>query len=126
MLPSRVMKQFIAAAAASLAVAGAAADNRPRDIPLALKEFESAASLVAGGKFLYEHESNRQPWGQMCRNSLGLSNQGDFREAVRTASQVLFIGETSGNFKTRAYASRDLAYAYNFAGDTANSEKWAK
>lgn len=127
MLQSRVVKRVAAGALAILAaVTAAAADNRPREVPQVLKEFESAASLVAGGKFLYDHESNRIAWGQMCHNSLGLSNQGDFREAVRTASQVLFIGETNGNFKTRAYASRDLAYAYNFAGDTVDSEKWAK
>lgn len=91
-----------------------------------LRDAETAAGLVASGKLFYDADSEKKGWGQYCRESISLANQGRFREAVRFASKALFLGQRSNNTTALAYAARDLAFAYSLAGDLDQAEEWAK
>lgn len=91
-----------------------------------LRDAETATGLVASGKLFYDADSEKKEWGQYCRESGLLADQGRFREAVRSASKALFLGQRSNNTTALAYAARDLAYAYSLAGDLDQAEEWAK
>ena len=91
-----------------------------------LRDAETATGLVASGKLFYDADTDKKEWGQYCRQSVGLANRGEFREAVREASKALFLGKNSNNTTALAYASRDLAYAYSLAGDLDRAEEFAK
>lgn len=91
-----------------------------------LKDAESAARLASTGKLFYEADENKLAWSRYCANSVALSNRGEFRQAVREASKALFLGKASNNTTALAFASRDLAYAYNLAGDLERAEEWAR
>src|SRR5262245_2972272 len=62
-----------------------------------LRDAETAAGLFATGKLLYGTDTTKKEWGDYCRNSLTLANQGEFRQAVREASKALFLGQNSSN-----------------------------
>lgn len=100
-----------------------AGSSRVEDI---LRDAESAAGMVTSGKLLYTADLNKRTWGQYCRQSLALADRGEFRAAVRAASKALFLGEQGDGVVAVAIASRDLAYAYNFAGELDRAEEWAK
>jgi CHAT domain-containing protein/predicted negative regulator of RcsB-dependent stress response len=90
-----------------------------------LRDAESAAGLATSGKRLYEADNHKEIWQQYCTNSGVLANRGEFRQAIREASKVLFLGQTSNNTVAMAFASADLAYAYSLAGDIDRAEEWA-
>ena len=90
-----------------------------------LRDAETAAGFAASGKLLYDADSHKETWQQYCKNSNGLADRGEFRQAVREASKVLFLGQISNNTTALTWASRDLAYAYSLAGDLDRAEEWA-
>ncbi len=90
-----------------------------------LRDAETAAGLATSGKLLYDADSHKETWQQYCKNSNGLADRGEFRQAVREASKVLFLGQISNNTTALTWASRDLAYAYSLAGDLDRAEEWA-
>ena len=116
-------------AASCVAVPPAEAQRFPAGssrLEAVLKDAESAARLASTGKLFYEADENKLHWRRYCGNSIAFSNRGEFRQAIREASKALFLGKTSNNPTALAFASLDLAYAYNLAGDLERAEEWSK
>lgn len=90
-----------------------------------LRDFEIATKVAAMGGLHYQADDNKLSWSRYCGNSVMLANSGEFRLAVREASKALYLGQGESNPTARAYASRDLAYAYNMAGDVDRALYWA-
>ncbi|MGI9405739.1 MAG: CHAT domain-containing protein [Hyphomicrobiaceae bacterium] len=89
------------------------------------KDAESAAYIATSGRLLYQSDPHKRRWGKYCALSTSLSDQGEFRRAVRAASKAFFLGKSTGNNYAKAYAARDLAYAYSLAGDLDTAMRWA-
>lgn len=117
--------------AASLAFAPYVhAADPPRSITALIAEQkardgEAAAEMASQGQLLYDAEANKKSWGQYCADSQRLTDQGEFRSAIRAASKSLYLGQRDRNRSALAYAMRDLAYAYSFAGDLDRAAEWA-
>lgn len=79
-------------------------------------EAESAARLSIEGGVLYGADTNKRDGYQYCTLAVGLADQGELRLAIREASKALYLGQGSGDRCLVAFAKRDLASAYNFAG----------
>jgi CHAT domain-containing protein len=90
-----------------------------------LRDFETATKVAALGGLHYQADDNKRTWGDYCRNARTLTDRGEFRLAVREASKALYLGQGESNSTARAYASRDLAYGYNMAGDVDRALYWA-
>jgi CHAT domain-containing protein len=101
-------------------------DSGRSSVEMPLRDVETAAGLVATGKLFYDADADKLSWSRYCSNSLALANRGEFRQAVREASKALYLGESTNNATALAYASRDLAYAYNLAGELNRAEEWAR
>ncbi len=92
-----------------------------------VREMESVVRLSAEGKELYNAaDSSKRPWADYCRASAALSERGEFRQAVRSASQALFLGLQGGDDEAVGYAKRDLAVAYSYAGNLERAQQYAE
>lgn len=111
------------------AIAQATAAERPLAALLAeqrARDAETAAAIASRGRLLYDADANPQGWQGYCADSQRLADSGEFRRAIRQASVALYLGERDGNPTALAFAMRDLAYAYGFAGDLDKGEAWAR
>lgn len=114
-LPAAALAQ---APAADRPLAALLAEQRARDA-------ETAAAIASRGRLLYEADANPRGWQGYCADSQRLSDTGELRRAIRQASKALYLGERDGNPVALAFAMRDLAYAYGFAGDLDRAQEWA-
>lgn len=89
-------------------------------------EFESVVQLTAEGRALYHSDSNKLTGYQYCSMAVGLAERGEFRQALRAASKALFLGIDTRNDDLIAHAKRDLAMAYNYAGNVDRAEQYAQ
>lgn len=107
--------------AASIAAEGDAppSENRRRD------DAETVRALSAEGQILYERDRVKLDGYQYCGQSVGLAERGEFRSSIRSAAKALHLGMAQGNDDLLAVAKRDLAIAYNYAGDYKNARTLA-
>jgi CHAT domain-containing protein len=96
-----------------------AAEARGRDA-------ETLRSLVSEGQLLYERDRVKLDGYQYCSQAVALADRGEFRESIRAASKALVLAEAEGNDRLQAFAKRDLAIAYNYAGNLARAEQYAR
>ena len=99
----------------------------PPEIAKALvAEASSVARLTAEGKLLYEASQQKLTWGQYCGNAMRLNDEGELRRAIWNASQALFLGGGGSEPNAVAFAKRDLAVSYLYAGNLEVSERFAQ
>src|SRR4051794_30430621 len=96
-----------------------AAEARERDA-------ETLRSLGAEGQLLYERDRVKLDGYQYCSQAVALADRGEFRESIRAASKALMLAEAEGNGHLQALARRDLAIAYNYAGNLERAEQYAR
>ncbi len=109
----------------SLAV-GCASDISPEKVAeLRAMEAESATRLAAEGELLYGANSTKLNGYEYCRLAGGLSEQGEFRRAIREASKALYLGQASNDACLEAFAKRDLSVAYSWAGHLDRGREFA-
>src|SRR5262245_51823228 len=82
-----------------------------------LSEANSVARLTAEGKLLYEASQQKLTWGQYCANAMSLNDEGELRRAIWSASQALFLSGGGSDPNAVAFAKRDLAVSYLYAGN---------
>lgn len=97
--------------------------SKPQLAELRLQEAETTTKLLADGELRYREDEDKVSGFQYCSISLKQARRGEFRQAVRTASKALFLGEESGNNWLLAHAHRDLGYAYSLAGFLKKAEE---
>jgi hypothetical protein len=87
-------------------------------------EAESAARLTAEGEILFQAEPITLQSYKSADGATRLLDEGELRRGIREASKALFLGRTAGPALV-AMAKRDLAYAYNLAGDLDRAATYA-
>ena len=87
-------------------------------------EAESAARLTAEGEILFQAEPITLQSYKSVDGATRLLEEGELRRGIREASKALFLGRTAGPALV-AMAKRDLAYAYNLAGDLDRAATYA-
>jgi tetratricopeptide (TPR) repeat protein len=90
-----------------------------------VREMETLARLSADGQALYEADDNKKSGYDYCHVSQSLASAGEFRLAVREASKALFLGQQQKNDDMIAWAKRDLAIAYSYAGNLDRAQQYA-
>jgi CHAT domain-containing protein/predicted negative regulator of RcsB-dependent stress response len=90
------------------------------------RDAETLRSLVAEGQLLYERDEVRLDGYQYCSQAVALADRGEFRESIRAASKALVLAQAEGNDHLEALAKRDLAIAYNYAGNLERAEQYAR
>jgi CHAT domain-containing protein/Tfp pilus assembly protein PilF len=98
----------------------------PETAKALLSEATSVRRLSAEGRLMYENSSRRLTWGQYCSSAMTLNDQGEFRRAIRSASQALFLGDGGNQPYATAFAKRDLAVSYLYSGNLETAERFAK
>ena len=91
-----------------------------------LRDAEAVSTLTAEGRALYLADSG----GGTYTNSMGaaadrLIEQGEFRQAIRSAAVTLYLGVNSRNDTQTAFAKVILASAYLASGDLRNAQTFA-
>ncbi len=118
-----LIRVLLATALAGCAVAGRSeeqlADVKALDV-------ESAVRLAGEGQALYENETSKRNGYDYCSLAVGLIEQGQLRLGIREASKALFLGQSSGDRCLVAFAKRDLAVAYSFAGLLDHAQRYAE
>jgi CHAT domain-containing protein len=90
------------------------------------RDVQSIVGMSRNGNALYDADSRKQNWQNYCGSARGFAERGEFRSAVRDASKALFLGGSGADPTASAFATRDLAVAYNWAGDLDNARLWAE
>ncbi len=107
-----------------LAAACTTAASPERVAELRTLEAESAARLTAEGEILFRDEPITRQTYKSADGATCLLDEGELRRGIREASKALFLGRTEGPALV-AMAKRDLAYAYNLAGDLDRAATYA-
>lgn len=108
--------------------AGAADGNEARAALAALgrlDDADTALSLAAEGAALYDREAVKLDGYAYCSQAVELAEKGEFRESARAASKALHVALQSGNKDLLGKAYRDLAIAFNYAGQLERAEQFA-
>lgn len=90
-----------------------------------LEDADTALSLAAEGAALYEREAVKLDGYAYCSQAVELAEKGEFRESARAASKALHVALQSGNTDLLGKAYRDLAIAFNYAGQLERAEQFA-
>ena len=104
-------------------------DGRPAAIAAALtrlKDMESAKRLSSEGEALYQADAVKRTGGEYCTESQRQRETGDFREAIRSASKALFLGEKNRDSDLVALAKFDFALAYLYSGEVERAQQYAE
>jgi CHAT domain-containing protein len=108
-----------------LQAAGCTTGTSPERVAeLRTLEAESAARLTAEGQILFQAEPITLQSYKSVDGATRLLEEGELRRGIREASKALFLGRTAGPALV-AMAKRDLAYAYNLAGDLDRAATYA-
>lgn len=90
-----------------------------------LDDADTALSLAADGAALYERETVKLDGYAYCSQAVDLAEKGEFRESARAASKALHVALQTGNTDLLGKAYRDLAIAFNYAGQLERAEQFA-
>lgn len=90
-----------------------------------LDDADTALSLAAEGSALYEREAVKLDGYAYCSQAVELAEKGEFRESARAASKALHVALETGNKDLLGKAYRDLAIAFNYAGQLERAEQFA-
>ena len=90
-----------------------------------LDDADTALSLAAEGAALYDREAVKLDGYAYCSQAVELAEKGEFRESARAASKALHVALQTGNKDLLGKAYRDLAIAFNYAGQLERAEQFA-
>ncbi len=90
-----------------------------------LDDADTALSLAAEGAALYDREAVKLDGYAYCSQAVELAEKGEFRESARAASKALHVALQTGNKDLLGKAYRDLAIAFNYAGQLDRAEQFA-
>ena len=90
-----------------------------------LEDADTALSLAADGAALYERDAVKLDGYAYCSQAVELAERGQFRESARAASKALHVALQTGNTDLLGKAYRDLAIAFNYAGQLERAEQFA-
>jgi CHAT domain-containing protein len=86
---------------------------------------EALSNLAIEGRVLYFQDDIKLAAERYCDQAVALAERGEFRESIRAASKVLYLGQEAQDDNAVAVANRDLAIAYNYAGDLDHAQQYA-
>lgn len=89
------------------------------------RDADSVQQLTAEGRVLYERDTVKLTADLYCGQAIAYAERGWFRESIDAASKALYLGQRNKDAKSQANAKRDLAIAYNYAGDLPAAERYA-
>jgi len=90
------------------------------------RDAESLKTLTAEGRLLLGRDRVKLPEYQYCSLSVAAAERGDFRDSIEAASRALVLAQQNDNQDLVALSKRDLAIAYNYAGDLDDAERYAR
>ena len=90
-----------------------------------LDDADTALSLAAEGAALYDREAVKLDGYAYCSQAVELAEKGEFRESARAASKALHVALQTDNKDLLGKAYRDLAIAFNYAGQLERAEQFA-
>ncbi len=96
------------------------------DVDAFARDVQSIVAMSRNGNTLYDADSRKKNWQNYCGTSRSSSERGEFRSAVRDASKALFLGGAGADATASAFATRDMAIAYSWAGDLDNAQLWSE
>src|SRR4051812_11849031 len=96
-----------------------------REKPSAQQDSEAIGNLALEGRAFYQQDDPKLPAEKYCDRAVALAEGGQFRESIRAASRVLYLGFESKDENLIALGQRDLAIAYNYAGDLDHASQYA-
>ena len=108
--------------------ASEAAGQEAREVLAALgrpEDADTALSLAAEGAALYDREAVKLDGYAYCSQAVELAEKGEFRESMRAASKALHVALQTNNTDLLGKAYRDLAIAFNYAGQLERAEQFA-
>lgn len=124
--PPPVAQASVAPVAPAEAPAAIGDDDRAALAALGrLEDADTALSLAAEGAALYERDAVKLDGYAYCSQAVELAEKGEFRESARAASKALHVALQSGNSDLLGKAYRDLAIAFNYAGQLERAEQFA-
>src|SRR5262244_1257062 len=91
----------------------------------AQQDSEAITNLALEGRAFYQQDDPKLPAQKYCDRAVALAEGGQFRESIRAASRVLYLGFESKDDNLIALAQRDHAIAYNYAGDLDHASQYA-
>ncbi|NZA28589.1 CHAT domain-containing protein [Luteimonas sp. SJ-92] len=90
-----------------------------------MEDADTALSLAADGAALYEADEIKLDGYAYCSQAVALAERGEFRRSVQAASKALHVALQTGNEDLLAKAYRDLAIAFDYAGQLDRAEGFA-
>ncbi|WP_426101184.1 CHAT domain-containing protein [Massilia sp. TSP1-1-2] len=90
------------------------------------RDAETVKSLSAEGQLLYQKERIKLDGAMYCAQAVALAEKGEFRLSIQAASKALVLGKQASRAGLVASAKRDLAIAYNYAGDLEHAAQYAQ
>jgi CHAT domain-containing protein len=122
-LPARLI-----AIAALLCVTGAQAQERStaEKAQARSKDAETIKSLSTEGQLLYQKDRIKLDGAMYCAQAVALAEKGEFRLSIQAASKALVLGTQGSRSGLVSSAKRDLAIAYNYAGDLDHAAQYAQ
>ncbi|MEZ0469742.1 CHAT domain-containing protein [Luteimonas salinilitoris] len=90
-----------------------------------MEDADTALSLAADGAVLYQAEAVKLDGYAYCSQAVALAERGEFRRSVQAASKALHVALQTGNEDLLAKVYRDLAIAFDYAGQLDRAEGFA-
>ena len=125
-LPARLI-----ALAALLCATGAVAQDRvgastAEKAQARARDAETIKSLSTEGQLLYQKDRVKLDGAMYCAQAVALAEKGEFRLSIQAASKALVLGKQESRAGLVSSAKRDLAIAYNYAGDLEHAAQYAQ
>lgn len=90
------------------------------------RDAETITSLSAEGQLLYQKDRIKLDGAMYCVQAVALAEKGEFRLSIQAASKALVLGQQQSRWGLVGSAKRDLAIAYNYAGDLERAAQYAQ
>jgi CHAT domain-containing protein len=124
-LPAALPARLITVAAL-LCAGGALAQSTAEKAQARSKDAETIKSLSTEGQLLYQKDRVKLDGAMYCAQAVALAEKGEFRLSIQAASKALVLGQKDASTSLVAAAKRDLAIAYNYAGDLEHAAQYAQ
>lgn len=91
-----------------------------------IRDANTLKVLSEEGQLLYRRERIKLDGYQYCSQAVAQAERGELRDSINSASKALHLGRAQGNDDLIAVSKRDLAIAYNYAGDLDRAAQYAR
>ena len=125
-MPARLMKIAALLCASSALAQDLAGPSTAEKAQARSKDAETIKSLSTEGQLLYQKERIKLDGAMYCAQSVALAEKGEFRLSIQAASKALVLGKQESRSGLVLSAKRDLAIAYNYAGDLEHAAQYAQ